>query len=289
MLCTLLTFVCFYFSLVWLDDKSLKNLLKIAFTLGFGMITKLNCAVMAFPLAAVFLLHFIRECKNGRLWKCIREYTLFLTVTAGIGLSWVIRNLVFYDTNPGVPVLTEESEQYIGRFPYWDVFGIPSSAELEYPFHTINGYSICNVWHILFRTSLFDEIRPDLSDLLMMCCRIALVLATTLGIVLFVITIIMEIREIKKGDKDLGTFLLVGHVIVFLTFIAFILKYMYTCSANYRYVVVGLLFSTIGFLQFSDKSRIKNGTHKALASLVEFLVFAFIFIITLVLLVWNQW
>lgn len=289
MLCTLLTFTCFYFSLVWLEEKTLKNLLKIALALGFGMITKLNCAVMAFPLAAVFLLHFISECKNGRMWKSIKEYAIFLAVTAGIGLSWVVRNLVFYDTNPGVPVLTEESEQFIGRFSYWDVFGIPSSLELEYPFHTINGYTICNVWHILFRTSLFDEIRPDLSDFLLMCCRIALVLAATLGIVLFIITIIMEIREIKKGDKDLGVFLLVGHVIVFLTFIAFIVKYMYTCSANYRYVVVGLLFSTIGLLQFSDKSRMHNKTHAVLSCVVEFGVFAFVTIITLVLLVWNQW
>ena len=289
MLCTLLTFTCFYYALVWLEDKSLKNLFVIAVTLGFGMITKLNCAVMAFPLAAVFLLHFIRECKNGRMWKSIKEFAIFLVVTAGIGLSWVIRNLVFYDTNPGVPVLTEESEQYIGRFSYWDVFGIPSSLELDYPFHTINGNQICNAWHILFRTSLYDEIRPDLSDFLLMCCRIALVLAATLGIVLFVITIIMEIREIKNGDKDLGVFLLVGHVIVFLTFIAFIVKYMYTCSANYRYVVVGLLFSTVGLLQFSDKSRMNGKGHKILASVVEFGVFAFVTIISLILLVWNQW
>ena len=122
-----------------------------------------------------------------------------------------------------------------------------------------------------------------------MCCRIALVLASTLGIVLFVITIFMEIREIRKGDKDLGVFLLVGHVIVFLTFIAFIVKYMYTCSANYRYVVVGLLFSTVGLLQFSDKSRMNGKGHQLLASIVEFGVFAFVSIITLVLLVWNQW
>ena len=289
MLCTLFTFVCFYFGLEWLDDKSLRNLIKIALSLGFGMITKLNCAVMAFPLAAVFLLHFIKECKSGRMWKSIKEFAIFGVITAGIGLSYVIRNLIFYDTNPGVPVLTEASEQYIGKFSYWEIFGIPSALELEYPFHTINGNTICNTWHILFRTSLFDEIRPELSDFLLMCCRIALVLASTLGIVLFFVTIIMAIREIKSGNKDLGIFLLVGYVLVVLTFIAFIIKYPYTCSANFRYVVVGLLFSIIGFIQLCDKPRIKSTGHKLFASIVEFGVFSFVTIITLVLLVWNQW
>lgn len=289
MLCTLLTFTCFYFALEWMEDKTLINLIKIALALGFGMITKLNCAVMAFPLAAVFLLHFIRECKNGRMWKSIKEFAIFLVITAGIGLSWVIRNLVFYDTNPGVPVLTEESEQYIGKFSYWDIFGIPSSLELDYPFHTINGNQICNTWQILFRTSLFDEIRPDISDFLLMCCRIALVLAVLLGIILFFVTIIMQIREIKKGDKELGIFLLVGYVFVVLTFIAFIIKYPYTCSANYRYVVVGLLFSTIGLIQLSDKPRMQTTAHKVFAAVVEFGVFALIAILTGVLLVWNQW
>ena len=244
---------------------------------------------MAFPLAAVFLMHFIKEYKEGRVLKAIKEFAIFGVITAGIGLSWVIRNLVFYDTNPGVPVLTEESEQYIGKFSYWEIFGIPSKLELEYPFHTINGNQICNSWQILFKTSLFDEIRPDLPDFLMMSCRIALVLATVLGILLFFITIIVQIREIKKGDKELGVFLLVGYVLVVLTFIAFIIKYPYTCSANYRYVVVGLLFSTIGMVQFCDKPRISSSHHRLLASVVEFIAFSLVVILTGVLLVWNHW
>lgn len=289
MLATLFTFVCFYFALCWLKDKSLKHLILIALSLGFGMITKLNVAVMAFPLAAVFLMHFIRECKEGRMWKSIREFALFGVLTAGIGLSYVIRNLLFYDTNPGVPVLTESSEQYIGKFSYWQIFGLPSSPDLDYPFHTINGNTNCNIWQILFRTSLFDEIRPELSDFLLISCRLALILSVLLGIALFFITILMAIREIRKGDRELGIFLLVGYVLVVLTFIAFIIKYPYTCSANFRYVIVGLLFTTIGLVQFSDRSRIRTGFHRICASVLEFLVFAFVMLITLILLTWNQW
>lgn len=289
MLCTLLTFLCFYFALQWMENKSFRNLMLIAITLGFGMITKLNCAVMAFPLAAVFLLHFISECKNRNALKTIRDYAVFLIVTAGIGLSWVIRNLVFYKTNPGVPVLTESSIQYIGKSSFWDIFGIPAHYGIDYPFHTLNGGQICNSWLILFRTSLFDEIRPDLSDVLLISCRIALILAVLLGTAFFFITIAMQIREIRNGDRELGIFLLAGYTAVVVTFIAFIIKYPYTCSANYRYVVVGLLFTAISLLQLCDKPRIHSTAHRIFAAIIHYGIFSLLAILVPILLVWNQW
>lgn len=289
MLCTLLTFACFYFSLEWMQNKTLPNLIKIALTLGFGMITKLNSAVMAFPLAVVFLMHFVSECKEKRALKAIKEFAIFGILTAGIGLSWVIRNLVFYNTNPGVPVVTEESIMYIGDLSVWNVYVLPQALELDYPFHTLNGEQICNIWQILFRTSLFSEIRPELPDFLMMGCRIALLLAMILGTIFFFVTIVMQIREIKKGDKELGIFLLVGYVMVVLTFILFVVKYPFTCSANYRYVVVGLLFTAISMLQLSDKSRIRTTAHKVFASIMEYGMFTLLALLTAILLVWNQW
>ena len=141
----------------------------------------------------------------------------------------------------------------------------------------------------MFRTSIFDEVRPELSDFLLQCCRVALILAATLGILLFVINILMAIREIRKGNRELGVFLLVGYVLVVLTFIAFIIKYPYTCSANFRYVVVGLLFSVIGLILFCDRSHMENRVHKVCAAVLEYLVLSFVIIVTLILLTWNQW
>ncbi len=289
MLCTLLTFSCFYFSLEWMENKTLFNLIKIALSLGFGMITKLNCAVMAFPLAMVFLLHFISECKAKRTWKSIKEFATFGAITAGIGLSWVIRNLVFYQTNPGVPAMTEESIQYIGDLSLWDIYGVTPSLALDYPFHTLYGDQICNIWQILFRTSLFDEIRPELPDALLIGCRICLLLAMILGAIFFVVTIIMQIREIKKGNKELGTFLMTGYVLVVITFILFVAKYPFTCSANYRYVVIGLLFTAISLLQLSDKPRMQSKAHHIFAAIMQYGFLALIVLLTVILFVWNQW
>ncbi|MBQ8877408.1 MAG: hypothetical protein IJ029_01655, partial [Lachnospiraceae bacterium] len=200
-----------------------------------------------------------------------------------------IRNLVFYDTNPGVPVLTEESVQYIGDLGIWDIYGLTPPLEFDYPFHTINGEQICNIWQILFRTSLFDEVRPDLSGTLLMGCRISLILAMLLGAIFFFVIITMQIREMKKGNKELGIYLLVGYVLVVITFILFVVKYPYTCSANYRYVVISILYTAIGLLQVSDKPRIKTKAHNVFVSVVQYGFIALLTLITLILLVWNQW
>ena len=110
-----------------------------------------------------------------------------------------------------------------------------------------------------------------------------------LGFIFFFVTIAMQIREIKKGDKELGIFLLVGYVMVVLTFILFVIKYPFTCSANYRYVVIGLLFTAISLLQLSDKPRIQSPGHRIFASLMEYGIFTMIALLMGILLVWNQW
>ncbi|MDD6202834.1 MAG: glycosyltransferase family 39 protein [Lachnospiraceae bacterium] len=290
MLATTLTFACFYFAITWIREKTLVNLIKIALSLGFGMITKLNVAVMAFPLAVVFLLYFIDQVKAKSTLKCIRDYAIFLVITAGIGLSWVIRNLIFYRTNPGVPVLTEESILYIGRFSLWDIFGIPTNFLMEYPFHTINGTQICNAWLILFRTSIFAEVRPaDLSDFLMALCQIALVLAMVFGILYAVTTIVMQIKEIKRGNKELGIFLLSGYIAVVLTFIAFIIKYPYTCSCDFRYVVISILFTAITICQLNVTGKESGKFAKNIAFFFNGGILFLLSLTTMILLFWNQW
>lgn len=296
MLCTLMTFICFYFGLQWMEEKTFPNLMKIAVSLGIGMITKLNCAVMAFPLAVIFLRYFIqciKESKNpgGRkIGKTVLEFAVFGIVTACIGLSWVVRNLVKFGDQPGVPVAPETSFLYTGNYSFLQLFGFPASLRMDMPFHNIHASEICNSWLILFRTSIFAEVNPaELPDILFAGCQLALLLAMVLGFSLFVITFIMEIREIKKGDKELGIYLLSGYIFVIITFIAFIIKYPYTCSADFRYIIIGLVINAIAYMQFSDKKRIHSRIHVICLDILNYLLVFFLILITGISVTWNQW
>lgn len=46
--------------LVWIREKSLKNILLIALSLGFGMLSKLNTAICAFSIAVIFSLFLLQ-------------------------------------------------------------------------------------------------------------------------------------------------------------------------------------------------------------------------------------
>lgn len=296
MLCTLMTFLCFYFGLCWIEDKSFKNLMKISLTLGLGMITKLNCAVMAFPLAAIFLYYIFQTLKtkgilhSKELPKIILEFLFFGITTASIGLSWVVRNLVKFGDQPGVPVATETSFLYTGNYSFWELFGFPSDLQIDQPFHNIHASELWNSWLILFRTSIFSEVNPpELPDIMFILCQLSIILAMILGLTLFIITIIMEIREIKKGDKELGIYLFTAYIFVIITFIAFIIKYPFTCSADFRYVVIGLVLNAIAYLQFSDTTKSSANIRKLILQLLNYLLTFFLILITAIFILWNQW
>ena len=53
-------FMCLiiYESLKWIRNKNLPGLIRLALYIGFGMVTKLNSAVLAIPLGTIFLMHF---------------------------------------------------------------------------------------------------------------------------------------------------------------------------------------------------------------------------------------
>ncbi len=290
MLSTLFTFLCFYFAICWMKEKSLVNLLKISLCLGFGMISKLTTAVMAFPLAAIFLLHLIQEIRQKRTWTCIRNYAVFLLLTASIGLSFVIRNLLFYNTNPGVPVLTESSVLYLGNHSFYEIFGLPASLTMDYPFHTINASQTSNAWLILLRTSIFAEIRPsNLSDFMMVLCRAAFLLTLVSSVVTGILLIYHQIKSLQKqNQKDLSIFMLTGYVAVLLTFILFIIKYPYTCSADFRYVAIITLFSAVTIYQVGN-TDMQSRFGKLIKSVFMFLTGAMLVLTTTVFLFWNQW
>ena len=45
----------------WIQNKDLAGLIRLALYIGFGMITKLNSAVLAIPLGLIFLMHWLRK------------------------------------------------------------------------------------------------------------------------------------------------------------------------------------------------------------------------------------
>ena len=250
MLATLMSFLCVYVTLLWVKKgHELKHLILMALCIGFGLISKLNVAVLIFPMGLVMLTVLISSVREGKLAARIKEYVIFAVIALPIGLSWSIRNIVRFGVKPGISSATPESNQYLGSYPLSEIIGMPVKSSISFPFHSENAVYCHNAWSILFKTSLFSEIFPeDITPFMLGVCRTAFILALILAFICAILSIVRPIILIRKGDKEIGIFLLTGFLSVLVTYVLFVIKYPYTCSCDFRYVPTALLYAGISLI-----------------------------------------
>ena len=297
MLSTLLLACCIFSTLCFIQERSLKNLLWIALSIGFGMLCKINTAVIAFPIGLVLLMDFIEKIRSKDkkvIFQCIRNDILFGLTAGVVGLSWIVRNLIRFQVKPGISSATEASVMYTGNYGIWARVGIPSFADwhFDFPFHPLSGDVIHNTWVIMFQTSLFAEIYPaEISGISLILCRIAYVMAIFAAVCSAFLFCITQFQKAKTGgQKNVceAVFFLTGYLIFLASFVAFALKYPYTCSSDFRYIVICLVYIAVGL---ADSRRIVPEKTRAAAALRAIRIFACVTLIllTVIYMTWQQW
>ena len=268
-LALLLLLVTIWRMLAWIGDKSYRNIILLALSLGFGMISKLNTAICAFSIAVIFLVELIRVIKEKNLVnlkRTVLEYVVFGLICIPIGLSYIVRNLVLFGEKPGIPspaIIPSQSVMYTGDYSVWSIIGIPALSELrlEFPFHPLSAKAIHNTWVILFQTGLFAEAYPTtIGDFLLSFAQVAYVASIILAVLTTIIFIcgytkkyVGEVKEKYSKSSDATLFLLSTYVFMLLSFCLYVFKYPYTCSSDFRYMTASLVFTSIGFV-LSQKS-----------------------------------
>lgn len=96
----------------------------------------------------------------------------------------------------------------------------------------------------MFHTSMFAEEYPvDLPDVLLVLCQITFALAVILGIATVILLFITLLN--RRTRKEDAIFLLSGYLIMLVSFAAFVIIYPYTCSSDFRYVTICLVYISI--------------------------------------------
>lgn len=245
MLTIMLEVIVIYYTLCFIKEKDMKNLMMIAVTLGFSAISKMNAVIFALPIGIIFLMHLKQEIKAGNGMRWFRKYAIFGVVCGIIGLSYTIRNAIVFHEKPGILSANSESHQYMGNYSLLTRLGLPGTLDWEYPFHSEYAKASRNVWLIMLKTSVFTEERPDVSGFGLTLGRIVLLLAIAVSVILVIVIIGSSIKLIKEGKKELGIFTLSSFLTIVLTYIAFVIKYPYTCSCDFRYITIMLIFGAM--------------------------------------------
>lgn len=294
MLSTLLLACCILSTLCFIRERNLKNLMWIALSVGVGMLCKINTAVMAFPIGLVFLTDMIEVIRNrdkNEVIARIKNYILFGLTAAVIGLSWIVRNLIRFHEKPGISSATEDSVMYTGNYGVWERLGIPALADwhFDFPFHPLNGDVIHNTWVIMFQTSLFGEIYPKgLEGISLVLCRIVYVAAIIFALLSVILFLYLQYRKLRSSVRTNMTdaiFLTSGYLIFLLSLSAFALKYPYTCSSDFRYIVICLIYIAVGLAD--DGPFCQDGTRTvAVFRVIRIGVCASLILTTIIYMIW---
>ncbi len=223
----------------WYRDPKLLTILKLACTIGLGMMTKLSVWMAAPATAMLFLVVLYRNRKQPLPY--IGQFAAFGCVCVPLGLGWGVRNLIRWGVPLAyVPMLSPESKQYIGDIPVWRRLFDFSGEQLTYVYDcfTIYGqsYDEFNPLVGLWKTAMFDELIqpesfPEIVGLgeLLFYSNILLSLAAVAALV----WVWVKRPPVLEGFERLA--ITMTYAITLISYYSFCLVYAHVCTQNIRY------------------------------------------------------
>lgn len=247
-----------YYTVKWFNNRSLSNILKIAFSIGFGMMTKLNCGTVALFTGPIMLYCLIKEIKNKNrkgIKELIIQFAAFAVVCFPLGLWYPIRNLILFD-QPLSFVLKLEDNHFLYRgnlsfvkrfitFPLSELFTSPY-ADMK------NDY---NVIMMLIKTGVhgefsYDFISESIAGILNFLHLFILIISLA--------AICITLFKAKKPNNMAKYGSVALWAITAVSYVSFNISHPHICTADFRYVVLGQITAAImtGFaMEYLDDKR----------------------------------
>lgn len=220
------------FSIKWYRNPTWKNTIILAFAYGFGVMTKISCAVIAIITAPLFIKRYIgarakKEVQNNIFYRLI----VFGLISLPLGLwATVIRYLTYGPVALRVPQslgqdLSVKGYSLAERFLFLDLETLLMKPYLCY-FHEKNAHTM------FLKTSMFGETvinAPLWIEWILLL----------FGIFVMIIAVTAIIWQLTARRKERAFFFLALVVVIYYAFMmAFYYQYPARCSPNFRYMLV---------------------------------------------------
>lgn len=281
MLSVMFSMLCVLYTIRWYKDKRAANIIRIAVFFGLGMLSKMSVALLAFPIAVVFLYALyksFRSEKHKGFGRLFGQMCAFLGVAAPLSLYWSLRNLIRF----GVPIgYIPESiipEQYIPQGLAQRLFDYFSIGQYSMPYFNSREYG-----------DPFNEYNPVIALIKSSATDVGAsrsITGHTMGLLMFWLTfllaaagfIMMIYILIKKSTMQgiFKVFFAVMYITLMYSYISFCIKYPYDCTEQVRYVmltiVIGAIFIGSGIKQLMKKTQ---WYYRFITKATGFVTFAF--------------
>ncbi len=243
----MLTVWAVYFAVKWYKKPTTSSILAIALCVGLGMLTKLTVALIAPPIALLFIVRFF---KDKQYVPHLKQFGVFSAVCFPLGLFWSVRNMWLYDIEltyvQSLPVTTG---QYVGDYSTWQRFGIPQFSDFtRVDSSWTKGSADHNLWSQTLRTSLFDDNMLKWADgaaPYQTWASVLMVISVLLFVLLSLVTVVALFKA-KQVSPLLRGFVGLALVLIVVNFVKFCIDYPFTCTIHFRYIAPVLLYGCIG-------------------------------------------
>lgn len=241
MLCFSLSTMAIFYTIKWYKEDNLKNLIKIAFSIGFAMMTKINAALIAIPIAFVFLIKVIQNKENLKMY--IRNFAIFAIISLPIGLWFPIKNLVLYD----VPItyvqsVEKEHPSNVSRYSILQRFFTISKENLKTINVVMDGENAdYNLYLTTIKSFIVDEYMDYENNSLMKISVYTIFIIAVILTILFIIDVIYIIRNYKNINNHWMIFFAGIFILTVISYIKFCFDYPFVFTMNFRYIVPTLV------------------------------------------------
>lgn len=255
--------LCAVYTLRWIRTEKTGDIVGMAVTLGLGMATKLNAALLIPCIAAVFVIVFVKKCKQKQWRKLLGQYGLFLLLSVPEAVAWPLFHRVRYQM-PLNYVRHPAATQNVSAWSAWDRFGIPNGLSIRKLFYTGVRKTDHNVWMQTLKTAMFDEKNLFQEGTWQWYAAYLLMAAfALLCVVLLVCLVIFLLRRCKCASvqnestrlKKLFIALYTG--IVLAGYLLFCVQYPNMCSFNFRYLMNILPLLSVGLCLWEQNKGTK--------------------------------
>lgn len=242
-------------TLQWYDNPTMKGILKIALCVGLGMMTKMSAALVAVPIAVVFLVVLVQKLRR-REWNILGQYGAFAAVCVPLGLWYPIRNLVRFDVPlTYVQELSTGLRQYIGDQSF-------SSRITDFSpkqFHSVfeqwlqqdgSGYNEYNPMIALLKNALFGEYINESTlayrQAAILLAEIFFWLNVLIAAGALVCMIVLCFRKCAMNRMQ-KIFFVSFYLVMMVNFYYLAASSPFTCSMNFRYIMPTILIGALFF------------------------------------------
>lgn len=271
MMCLMFVILVIYETIQWYYKPGMKNICKVAVFQGLAMMAKTSGVLVAPAVAFIFIYVFIRAIMSRkknveRNWQITiaglcRQYGMFFMISVPLGMWWSVYAKLRFDMPIGyVAKLTENVPQYLGSYSNQMRFLDFNPTQLISVFE--NWGVPCfehNIFIALLKTAMSGEYDFSANGLLL---RTFFILLFYTNVVLVIASIIALVVLLFRRDENfkwpVTIFLIIVYSVIFGSYIRFCLKFPFTCTQDFRYIVPTMIIGAAAIGRLINKLELKG-------------------------------